>query len=69
MTFIGPTCTRDQITEAERLYVILISLVDDLHRPDMTRVDGVNDKWDRFDDFESYDDFTAAGLKACRQVL
>ena len=46
-----------------------LQLEDDLHRPDMTRVDGVNDKWDRFDDFESYDDFTAAWLKACRQVL
>ena len=29
-----------------------LQLEDDLHRPAMTRVDGVNDKWDRFDDFE-----------------
>ena len=26
-----------------------------LHRPDMTRVEGVNDKYDIFDDFKSYD--------------
>ena len=46
-----------------------LQLKEDLHRPDMTRVEGVTDKWDRFDDFESYDKFTAAWLTACRHVL
>ncbi len=46
-----------------------LQLEEDLHRPDMTRVEGVSDKWDRFDDFQSYDEFTAAWLTACRHVL
>ena len=46
-----------------------LQLEDDLHRPDMTRVEGVTDKWDRFDNFESYDEFTTAWLTACKHVL
>ncbi|MEE3255049.1 MAG: DNA methyltransferase, partial [Chloroflexota bacterium] len=37
-----------------------LQLEEDLHRPDMTRVEGVTDQWDRFEDFESYDKFTSA---------
>ena len=46
-----------------------LQLKGDLHRPDLTRVEGVNDKWDKFDDFKSYDEFTAAWLTACKHVL
>ena len=40
-----------------------------LWRPNMTRVDGVTDAWDQFDDLQAYDDFSRAWLRACRRVL
>ena len=46
-----------------------LQLTDDLHRPDMTRVESVNDQWDKFDDFKSYDEFTETWLAACKHVL
>src|SRR4051812_8442495 len=41
----------------------------ELHRPDNSRVDGVDDAWDRFDDFAAYDMFTREWLTAARRVL
>jgi len=35
----------------------------------MTKVDAVNDKWDQFSSFNSYDEFSRAWLNACRRVL
>jgi modification methylase len=46
-----------------------LQLGQDLYRPNNTRVDGVDDAWDRFDDFASYDRFTRAWLAAARRVL
>ena len=46
-----------------------LQLQADLWRPNMTRVDAVDDEWDRFSDFEAYDKFTEAWLSACRRVL
>lgn len=40
-----------------------------LLRPNNSRVDGVDDDWDRFDDFATYDRFTRAWLTAARRVL
>ncbi len=40
-----------------------------LHRPDNSRVDAVDDAWDKFASFEAYDAFTRAWLLACRRVL
>ena len=40
-----------------------------LLRPDNSRVDGVDDAWDRFADFAAYDRFTRAWLAAARRVL
>jgi modification methylase len=40
-----------------------------LTRPNQSVVDAVDDAWDRFADFASYDDFTRAWLLACRRVL
>lgn len=40
-----------------------------LWRPDMTKVDAVDDAWDRFAGFEEYDEFSRAWLSACRRVL
>ncbi len=41
----------------------------ELHRPDNSRVDGVEAAWDRFDDMAAYDRFTRAWLGAARRVL
>lgn len=46
-----------------------LQLAGQLHRPDQSRVDAVDDDWDRFADFASYDAFTRAWLLAARRVL
>ncbi len=46
-----------------------LQLSGELSRPDGSRVDGVTDDWDRFDNFGQYDAFTKAWLKQCRRVL
>jgi DNA modification methylase len=46
-----------------------LQLQQELWRPNMTRVDAVDDEWDRFDGFAEYDQFTRAWLRACRRVL
>jgi modification methylase len=46
-----------------------LQLSGELHRPDQSRVDGVDEDWDRFSDFASYDAFTRAWLIACRRAL
>jgi modification methylase len=46
-----------------------LQLPGDLLRPDNSRVDGVEDAWDRFADFAEYDRFTRAWLGECRRVL
>lgn len=46
-----------------------LQLSGELTRPDQSRVDGVEDSWDRFDDLADYDHFTRAWLKAARRVL
>jgi modification methylase len=46
-----------------------LQLTQELWRPNMTRVDAVDDEWDRFESFEEYDSFTRAWLEACRRVL
>ncbi|MCG6859585.1 MAG: site-specific DNA-methyltransferase [Salaquimonas sp.] len=40
-----------------------------LTRPDQSKVDAVDDDWDKFSDFAAYDDFTRAWLLAARRVL
>ncbi|WP_342105793.1 site-specific DNA-methyltransferase [Methylobacterium sp. SI9] len=40
-----------------------------LLRPDQSRVDAVDDDWDKFATFESYDAFTRDWLAACRRVM
>lgn len=46
-----------------------LQLQRELWRPNMTRVDAVDDEWDRFESFEDYDRFTHDWLAACRRVL
>jgi modification methylase len=46
-----------------------LQLRQELYRPNNSRVDGVDDDWDRFDSFAEYDEFTRGWLTACRRVL
>jgi len=46
-----------------------LQLQGDLKRPDDSRVDAVDDDWDRFASFQAYDEFTRAWLLACRRVM
>ena len=46
-----------------------LQLGGNLHRPDQSLVDAVDDEWDQFASFEAYDAFTRAWLLACRRVL
>ena len=46
-----------------------LQLQGDLKRPDDSRVDAVDDDWDKFASFSAYDDFTRAWLLACRKVM
>jgi modification methylase len=46
-----------------------LQLAGDLKRPDDSRVDAVDDDWDKFSSFAAYDDFTRAWLTACRHVM
>jgi len=41
----------------------------ELFRPNQSKVDAVDDDWDKFDTFKSYDDFTNAWLSEARRVL
>ena len=38
-----------------------LQLRNELLRPNMTRVDGVDDEWDKFESFRQYDDFCESG--------
>ena len=46
-----------------------LQLSQDLWRPNLTKVDAVDDAWDQFSSFEDYDTFTRNWLTACRRVL
>lgn len=46
-----------------------LQLRNDLYRPNMTKVDAVNDGWDRFAGFAEYDTFTREWLSAGQRVL
>ena len=46
-----------------------LQLRGDLHRPDNSRVDAVDDDWDRFASFAAYDQFSRAWLAAARRLL
>ncbi len=46
-----------------------LQLSGELLRPDNSRVDGVDDDWDKFSDFAAYDKFTLDWLKAVKRVL
>ncbi|WP_225027185.1 site-specific DNA-methyltransferase [Xinfangfangia pollutisoli] len=46
-----------------------LQLKGELHRPDNSRVDAVDDHWDQFSSFAAYDDFTRRWLAAAKRLL
>ncbi|CAN7174069.1 DNA methyltransferase [Devosia sp. LjRoot3] len=46
-----------------------LQLEQGLTRPDQSKVDAVDDDWDKFDSFAHYDAFTRGWLKAARRIL
>ena len=46
-----------------------LQLSQELYRPNLTKVDAVDDGWDKFASFEEYDEFTRLWLSGCRRVL
>jgi len=46
-----------------------LQLQNELHRPNMTKVDAVDDQWDKFESMQAYDEFTRQWLVACKRVL
>ena len=46
-----------------------LQLKKELIRPDMSKVKAVDDKWDQFESFKSYDQFTLDWLTECRRIL
>jgi modification methylase len=76
----GTVVVGDCVQEMERLAEGSVDLVfadppynlqlgGELLRPNNSRVDGVEEAWDRFDGFADYDRFTRAWLAAARRVL
>ena len=45
-----------------------LQLNNELYRPDNSRVDAVDDDWDKFGSFAAYDAFTSDWLTACRRM-
>ena len=45
-----------------------LQLKNKLIRPDRSKADAVNDKWDKFESFKTYDDFTIKWLKECKRI-
>ena len=46
-----------------------LQLEKQLWRPNSTRVNGVDETWDQFSDFASYDGFTKSWLSECQRIL
>ncbi|HLF02747.1 MAG TPA: DNA methyltransferase [Anaerolineales bacterium] len=46
-----------------------LQLQNELWRPNMTKVDAVDDEWDQFGSLTEYDTFTRKWLAACRRIL
>jgi len=46
-----------------------LQLKNKLTRPDRSKVSAVNEKWDQFESFKKYDEFTSSWLKECKRIL
>ncbi len=46
-----------------------LQIGENLKRPDDSKVNGVNDKWDQFKNFKHYDNFCKSWLTECKRIL
>ncbi len=46
-----------------------MQLGENLRRPDNSKVKSVDDDWDKFQNFKSYDEFSLLWLKECKRIL
>jgi site-specific DNA-methyltransferase (adenine-specific)/modification methylase len=46
-----------------------LQLKSEITRPDRSKVSAVNDKWDQFENFKKYDEFTYQWLSECKRIL
>ncbi|MEA4811008.1 MAG: DNA methyltransferase [Anaerolineaceae bacterium] len=46
-----------------------LQLQGELWRPNVSKVDAVDNDWDKFDTLQAYDEFTQAWLRECRRIL
>ena len=46
-----------------------LQLKGELTRPDRSKVSAVNDKWDQFENFKKYDEFTYEWINECKRIL
>src|SRR6201982_3813498 len=72
---VGDCCAERAKLPAESVDLIFadppynLQLQGDLKRPDESRVDAVDDDWDKFSSFAAYDEFTRAWINACRRLM
>ncbi len=78
--FVNKILVGDCIAELDKLPAKSIDMIfadppyylqldGELRRPNNSKVNGVEDAWDKFSSFTDYDEFTHAWLKGCRRVL
>ena len=46
-----------------------LQLRKELIRPDASKVNAVNDNWDKFESFKTYDKFSMEWLSECKRIL
>ena len=46
-----------------------LQLQNDLYRPNLSKVDAVDERWDKFSSFATYDEFSRDWLRAAKRVL
>lgn len=46
-----------------------LQLNNELYRPNQTKVDAVDDEWDKFNSFDEYDEFSRKWLSECKRIL
>lgn len=46
-----------------------LQLKDTLYRPDQTAVEAVTNNWDKFENYNSYDNFTNKWISECKRIL
>ena len=46
-----------------------LQLRETLYRPDQTAVEAVTNDWDKFESYQSYDDFSIKWLTECKRIL